>query len=127
MWTATGAQPSSPWARYRATLSSEWKGMQNNWSGGWSQYVNPRCDELIQAIPTMTDPEEIKAAYTELNKIYLTDLPSFALMYRPGNFHAVYEGVWTNFGSADDGRNIPPLNCIDGYAIRDLFEIELAE
>ncbi len=127
MWTATGAAPSSPWARYRATMSSEFLGMQNNWSGNWGQYNNPEADELIQAIPTMTDEAEIKAAYTRLNEIYLTDLPSFALMYRPQNFHAVYEGVWTNFGSGDDGRNIPPGNCTDGYAIRDLYEIELAD
>ena len=127
MWTATGAAPSSPWARYRATMSSEFLGMQNNWSGNWGQYKNEEADQLIQAIPLMTDEAEIKAAYTRLNEIYLTDLPSFALMYRPQNFHAVYEGVWTNFGSGDDGRNIPPGNCTDGYAIRDLYEIELAE
>ena len=28
-------------------------------------------------------------AYTELVKIYLTDIPSFTLMYRPQSFHAV--------------------------------------
>ena len=108
-------------------MSSEFLGMQNNWSGNWGQYSNAEADELIQAIPLMTDEAEIKAAYTRLNEIYLTDLPSFALMYRPQNFHAVYEGVWTNFGSGDDGRNIPPGNCTDGYAIRDLYEIELAD
>lgn len=127
MYTATGAAPSSPWARYRATLSSEFVGIQNNWSGNWGQYSNPECDELIAKIPTMTDEQEIIDAYTRLNEIYLTDLPSFALMYRPQVFYAVNESVWTNYPSADDGRNIPPAICIDGYGIAGLYGLELAE
>ena len=127
MYTATGAAPSSPWARYRATLSSEFVGIQNNWSGNWGQYSNPECDELIAKIPTLTDQQEIIDAYTRLNEIYLTDLPSFALMYRPQVFYAVNESVWTNYPSADDGRNIPPAICIDGYGIAGLYGLELAE
>ena len=34
-------------------------------------------------MPGMTDEAELKKAYTELVKIYLTDIPSFTLMYRP--------------------------------------------
>ena len=52
-------------------------------------------------------------------------MPSFSLMYRPACFHAVNESVWTNFPSGDDGRNIPPLDCTDGYGIAALYELEL--
>lgn len=126
MWSA-GAGPTMPWGRIRNLLSSEFIGMSSNWNGNWGQYSNPDVDALIQAIPTMTDPAEIKAAYTELVRIYLTDIPSFTLMYRPQSFHAVNETVWTNFPHQDDGTNppVPPLNCTDGWSIACLYNVTL--
>ena len=57
----------------------------------------PDVDEMITAIPAETDPAKLKEYYTEATKIYLTDVPSFTLMYRPDLFHAVNETVWTNY------------------------------
>ena len=126
MWSA-GAGPTMPWGRIRGLLSSEWIGQASNWSGNWGQYSNPRVDELIKAIPRETDPAKLKAMYTELVKIYLTDVPSFTLMYRPQSFHTVNETVWTNFPHQDDGSNppIPPLDCTDGWSIACLYNITL--
>ena len=125
MWSPNAAAPSSPYARVAQFLSSEFVGLENNWSGNWGQYVNEEADAILAKIPVTTDTEELKALYTELTKIYLTDVPSFSLMYRPAVFYAVNESVWTNFPSADDGRNIPPSDCTDGYGIRALYELEL--
>ncbi len=127
MYSPNAAAPSSPWARVMSFMSKSYVGVQNNWSGNWGQYVNDEADQLLNEIPTMTDEAEIKAAYTRLTEIYLTDVPSFSLMYRPAAFDAVNETVWTNFPSADDGRGITPYNCVSGYAIRALYELELAE
>jgi peptide/nickel transport system substrate-binding protein len=126
MWS-DGAGPTQPWSRIRHMLSSEYVGMASNWNGNWGQYSNPAADELIKAIPGMTDPAEIKAAYTELVKIYLTDVPSFTLMYRPQSFHTVNESVWTNFPHQGDGTNppVPPLDMTDGWAIAGLYNLEL--
>lgn len=124
MWSPPAAAPSSPWARVNALMGKDYVGMENNWSGNFGQYVNDEADALIKAIPTMTDEAEIKAAYTELTRIYLTDVPSFSLMYRPDKFHAVNESVWTNFPNESNG--IPPLDCTDGYSIASLYELELA-
>jgi peptide/nickel transport system substrate-binding protein len=126
MWS-DGAGPTQPWSRVRHMLSSEYVGMASNWNGNWGQYSNPAADELIKAIPGMTDPAEIKAAYTELVKIYLTDVPSFTLMYRPQSFHTVNESVWTNFPHQGDGTNppVPPLDMTDGWAIAGLYNLEL--
>ena len=124
MWSPPAAAPSSPWARVNALMGKDYVGMENNWSGNFGQYVNDEADALIKAIPTMTDEAEIKAAYTELTRIYLTDVPSFSLMYRPDKFHAVNESVWTNFPNESNG--IPPLDCTDGYSIAALYELELA-
>ena len=125
MWSPEAASPSNPWTRVNQFMGKEFVGVENNWSGNWGQYVNDEADALIKKIPLTTDTEELKALYTELTKIYLTDVPSFSLMYRPSVFHAVNESVWTNFPAGDDGRNIPPADCTDGYGIAALYELEL--
>ncbi len=128
MWS-DGAGPTQPWSRIRHLLSSEFVGMASNWNGNWGQYSNPKVDELVKAIPTMTDPAELKAAYTELVKIYLSDIPSFTLMYRPQAFHAVNETVWTNFPHEGDGTTppVPPLDCTDGWGVACLYNVSLVK
>jgi peptide/nickel transport system substrate-binding protein len=126
MWS-NGAGPSEPWGRIRNLMSSEWVGMASNWNGNWGQYTNPRADELIQAIPTETDPDALKDLYTELVEIYLTDIPSFTLMYRPEVFHTVNETVWTGFPHEGDGTEppVPPMVMTDGWGIAGLYNLEL--
>ncbi|MFN3333453.1 MAG: ABC transporter substrate-binding protein [Caldilinea sp.] len=128
MWSA-GAGPTMPWGRIRNLLSSEWIGMPSNWSGNWGQYSNPEVDELIKAIPGETDEAKLKEMYTRLVEIYLTDVPSFTLMYRPQSFHTVNESVWTNFPHQGDGSipPIPPLNLTDGWSIAGLYNLELVQ
>lgn len=128
MWSA-GTGPTQPWGRIRNLLSSEWVGMSSNWVGNWGGYVNPRVDELIRTIPNETDPAKLKAIYTELVKIYLTDVPSFTLMYRPELFHTVNESVWTGFPHQDDGTKppVPPMNCINGWSIACLYNLKLVK
>ncbi len=126
MWT-DGAGPTQPWGRIRHLLSSEFVGQTVNWNGNWGQYSNPDVDKLIASIPAETDPVKLKATYTELVKIYLTDVPSFTLMYRPDNFHTVNESVWTGFPHEGDGTKPPvsPMDCIDGWSIACLYNLTL--
>ena len=127
MYSPDAANPATPWARVRQFLSSDFIGLENNWSGNWGHYTNARADEIIKKIPLTTDEAELKALYTEAVEIYLTEVPSFSLMYRPGVFHAVNESVWTNYPEAGDGRNIPPSDCTDGYGIAALYGLELVK
>jgi peptide/nickel transport system substrate-binding protein len=126
MWT-DGAGLTQPWSRIRHLLSSEFVGMANNWNGNWGQYSNPEVDKLIKAIPTETDPAKLKDMYTQLVKLYLTDIPSFTLMYRPQSFHAVNETVWTGFPHQGDGTKppVPPLDMTDGWGIAGLYNVKL--
>lgn len=124
MWTDS-ASPSQPWGRVRQLLSSEYNGNDGNWSGNWGHFASDRADELIKLIPAETDSAKLKAYYTEAVEIYLTEVPSFSLMYRPDKFHAVNETIWTNYPEDGDGLNIPPLNLVSGYGIAGLYSIEL--
>jgi peptide/nickel transport system substrate-binding protein len=125
VWS-TSSGPTNPWARARQFMSSEFAGTTNNWNGNWGGYVNPAADALIQAIPGETDPAALKSDYTELTGIYLTDVPSFALMYRPDQFYAVNKTLWTGFPKSGDGTNppIPPLDLIYGYSIAGLYHLD---
>ena len=126
MWS-DGAGPTQPWSRIRHLMSGEFAQTTNNWNGNWGGYSNPEADALIKAIPTMTDEAALKDAYTQLVKIYLTDVPSFTLMYRPQAFHTVNESVWTNFPHEGDGTEpaVPPLDLTDGYSIAGLYNLTL--
>ena len=129
MMCTDGAGPTQPWGRIRKLISSEFAGTTNNWNGNWGGYVNPAADALIQAIPTLTDTAQLKAGFTELTMIYLTDIPSFTLMYRPQKFHTVNESVWTHFPHQGDGTNppVPPLDLTDGYSIAGLYNVTLVK
>lgn len=108
-------------------MSSEFIGMMSNWNGNYGWYKNDRADELIQIIPFETDQAKLKEYYTELSQIYLDEVPSFSLMYRPELFHNTNETVWTGFPTQGDGQNIPPTDCTDGYGIAALYHLELVE
>jgi peptide/nickel transport system substrate-binding protein len=122
-----GAGPAEPWSRTNHLLNSAFAETKNNWSGDWGGYKNPAVDALLNAIPAETDPAKIKADYTAITKIYLTDVPSFTVMYRPQSFHTVNESVWTGYPHQNDGTKppVPPLDLTDGWSIAGLYNIHL--
>ena len=124
-----GAGPTEPWSRTNHLLNSAFAMTKNNWNGDWGGYKNPAVDALLNAIPTETDPAKIKADYTAITKIYLTDVPSFTVMYRPQSFHTVNETVWTGFPHQGDGTNppVPPLDLTDGWGIAGLYNLSLVK
>ncbi|MDI9469904.1 MAG: ABC transporter substrate-binding protein [Bacillota bacterium] len=129
MMSYASASPINPWLRSYQTLYSD--GGANvdaeRVFTNYSRYSNERVDELIDLIPTETDEDKLIEYYTELNEIYLTEVPTIPLMYRPSSFHTVNESVWTNFPEANDGRNIPPNILAQGYSIAGLYDLELVD
>ncbi len=67
----------------------------------------------------------MKAMWTELTIIYLKDIPSVGLMYRPVQFYEMNETVWTGFPKSGDGTNIPPTMLTDGWGIKGLYGLSL--
>jgi peptide/nickel transport system substrate-binding protein len=129
MMGLNGAGPTQPWGRVRQAMSSEFIGMAVNWNGNFGGYKNDAADKIIKAIPAETDAAKLKADYTELVKIYLTDIPSFTLMYRPQSFHTVNESVWTNFPHQGDGTKppVPPMDLTDGWGVAGLYNLTLVK
>lgn len=123
----------SPWAG--GSVANPWRIVYNVlYSGGvadvggvttrnYGRYKNEEVDALIDELAAEADFDTIKEIMTEIDTIYLQELPTVFLMYRPQNFHTTYEGVWGGFGKANDGTNTPPMNCTDYAAIKDLYNI----
>lgn len=118
---------SCPWVHCNETLCSDWNDLDVNNIGNFGRFQNDRADELLKLIPLEQDSAKLKEYYTELSQIYLDEVPSFAAMYRPAAFHIVNESVWTNYPQKDDGTNIPPLDCTDGYGVAALYNLTLVE
>lgn len=131
MWSPSAAGISNPWTRAYGMLSSSYNKMKAQMIGNFGGYTNKRVDTLLDLIPHETDQAKLKEYYTELSKIYLTDVPSFSLMYRPELFYTVNETVWTNYPQkglkSDKNVEIPPYCLTDGYGIAGLYSLELVK
>ncbi|MEC0123529.1 ABC transporter substrate-binding protein [Paenibacillus pabuli] len=121
---AGGVSPSQPWNRAMTIMYSKGvapMGEMAFWN--WGRYQNDRADAIIEEIPSVSDEAKLKALYTELNTIWLKDIPSIPLMYRPWVFDTVNESVWKGFPTEGDGTNIPPQISMDGAGIKALYQI----
>jgi peptide/nickel transport system substrate-binding protein len=121
---AGNVSPSNPWNRARTIMYSKGVpaiGEMAFWN--WGRYKNDKADQLIDKIPTVSDDAQLKSMYTELTKMWLTDIPSIPLMYRPWVFHTVNESVWKGFPVQGDGSNIPPQIAMDGAGVKALYQI----
>ncbi|TVY07005.1 ABC transporter substrate-binding protein [Paenibacillus cremeus] len=121
---AGGVSPSQPWNRARTIMYSKGvapAGEMAFWN--WGRYKNDKADQIIDKIPTVNDEAQLKSLYTELTKMWLADLPSIPLMYRPWVFYTVNESVWKGFPAQGDNTNIPPQIAIDGAGVKALYQI----
>jgi len=114
-----------PWWRAYEMLFSMGVAPQGEaayWNFG--RYSNTRVDEILNTIPMVSDEEILKDLYTELDIIYLKDLPTIPLMYRPADFYTVNESIWTGFAKQGDGTGIAPVFPLSGSGIYGLYNIK---
>jgi peptide/nickel transport system substrate-binding protein len=127
MYSYGGAGISSPWSRAYQSMSSADlppKGIPNA-IGNFGRWENARANQIIGQLASETNPAAMKQLWTELNIIYLQEMPCAGLMYRPAVFHTVNSTVWTGFPKLNDGSNIPPTLNIDGYGIKGLYNLRV--
>lgn len=124
MYSYQGIGISSPWMRaYQAMDSDGVAAVGTTTFRNFGRYKNTEADKLLSEIPTITDAAKLKDAWTQLNEIYLKDVPAIGLMYRPSLFYTVNTSVWQGYPMEGDGTNIPPQICIDGYGVAALYKL----
>ena len=102
--------PSLPWSRFNEIMASRdwqplgaWAGVNiGRYNQPGTEGFRPEVDQLLSAIPLMTDSVEIAKAYRELNKIFMEDQPSIPLVYLPEQFYEFSDRVWTNWPTAEN-------------------------
>jgi peptide/nickel transport system substrate-binding protein len=120
-----GAGAASPWTRAYAAMGSmdlPPVGTPNRVQN-WGRWVNQEANQIINQLAAESDPARVKQLWTRLNVIYLQEMPTAGLMYRPWLFHTVNTTVWEGFPALNDGSNIPPTICCDGYGIKALYNL----
>ena len=122
-----GTGAASPWTRaYSAMGSMDLPPVGTpNRVQNCGRWVNQEANQIINQLASETDAAKVKALWTRLNIIYLQEMPAAGLMYRPGVFHTVNTSVWTGFPKINDGTNIPPTICTNGYGVKALYNIRL--
>ncbi len=100
--------PSKPWSRFDTVLSTQdfappgdkmYKNLGRFNNPKAAGYVR-RFDELLDQIPTLTEPAELAAAYRELNVLFMQQQPVLPLVYRPDQFYEFSSRVWRGFPTA---------------------------
>ncbi len=127
MWNpfANSLSVAMPWeAAFKAFYSKNVPPVGEQGTHNFGRYANSEMDDLIDKAAATNNIDELRDYYTEINKIWLRDLPTVPLMYRPEVFHTVYEKYWTGFAQKDDGTNTPPMICMDAAGIKDLYNLK---
>lgn len=121
MWFVNGVGPASPWLRFRDVMDGRdvpEVGKTAFW--GYGRYNNPKVGELLDKAAGADEAGQ-KQIYSELDKIFMTDIPAIPMMYRPLEFYEFNESVWTGFANAANPK-APPM--FTGAGIRVLFNIK---
>lgn len=129
MYSVAAAGIASPWARAYQFMYGYGGEFPETMNMNYGRWYNAEAEEILAQIPVETDEAKLQELWERLNIIYLDEVPSIALLYRPSLFHEVNETIWTNYPTAEgnEGRDIPvpPQNCVSGYGIAGLYELEL--
>ena len=122
--TSCGSTPYGVFYFYMYGFGGEFPETLTTNQGRW---YNEEADQLLEELSNTTDETRQKEIYQRLNEIYLTEVPSYGVMYRPYQFMVCNESVWTNFPNENDGSDpkIPAMMCTDGYGVAALYNLEL--
>ena len=121
MWYVAGVGPSSPWQRFRDVMDTRdvpAVGQTAFW--GYGRYKNPKVGDLLDKAASADEATQ-KQIYSELDKIFMTDIPAIPMMYRPLEFFQFNETNWTGFPS-ESNPTAPPM--FQGAGIRVLFGLK---
>lgn len=120
-----GVSAAGPWQRFSETMDSRGvPELGQTAFTNFNRFSSPEAEEILDQIPSETDPEAQKDLYTQLDDIYRDEIPSIGLMYRPSQFYSYNETAWQGFPN-EDNDYAPPMHL--GAGIRILSQIEPIE
>jgi peptide/nickel transport system substrate-binding protein len=103
IFTHNGASPASPWLRFNEALDIRGvPPMGENAFRNWNRFEHPDVADLLDEAAAATDVETQRALFSQLDRIFLENIPVIPLMYRPLEFYEYHETVWTNFPNAEN-------------------------
>ena len=130
---AASVTPSLPWSRFESIMSSRnWAPVGSNnkmnenqgrYNSPKSKTYNPRVDDLLKLIPTLSDEAALKVAYTELNTIFMQDQPALPLCYLPEQFYEFSTKHWLGWHN-EKNSIAPPLLPWVGAATKALWQLK---
>lgn len=125
MYNPSGSySPAQPWLKFRNVMSAQ--GVPPMGQGrafwNWGRYQNDEAEELLARIPAVTDEAQRKRLYSDLNRIFLRDIPVLPLEYRPWLFYEFNTTHWENFPTVENPY-APPQICTDGAGMKALYKI----
>ena len=117
----------SPWNRFNHLLSlNAYKPVGEESFANPGRFQDTQTNALLEKIPTISNEEELKQAYRELNKRFLQTIPVLPVMYRPSTYYQFSTKHWTNFPTAENPY-APPNNLVVAAGITALWEIKPVE
>ena len=97
-WADASPGYSHPWNSFRSTMDSR----LSHPAGNWENYNNPDVEPLIDAIPKESDAEVLKNIYSQLQEIWLTDIPGVPLFYG-ATWYEYSEDYWVGWPNEENG------------------------
>lgn len=114
----------TPWSRFDQVMGKlGYKPVGEDAFSNQGRYKNDKADKIIAQIPTITDEEELKKAYWELNRIFMETVPVIPIMYRPSQYYQFSTKHWTNFPS-EENPYAPPLHLVVAAGVKALWHIQ---
>ncbi|MDR1811503.1 MAG: ABC transporter substrate-binding protein [Candidatus Fibromonas sp.] len=124
---------SLPWNRFNAVMSSRnWRPVgdgnsmnenEGRYNGPKSAGYNKRVDDLLDIIPLLSNEDSLKAAYAELNNIFLDDQPVIPVCHLPEEYYQFSTKAWTGWPSEKNPYAPPQLPWV-GSGINTLWRLQ---
>jgi peptide/nickel transport system substrate-binding protein len=102
MYSVTGSDPASPWARFRDVMDAKGVaaiGATAFWNYG--RFSDPSVSGLL-AQAAAASPSEQPALFAQLDAVFMKNVPAIPMEYRPLEFFQINESVWTGFPSSSN-------------------------
>jgi peptide/nickel transport system substrate-binding protein len=122
MYSATGADPSSPWARFHDVMDNRGLapvGQTAFWN--YNRFSDPGVAALLDKTAAATASEQ-PALYAQLDELWRQNVPTIPLEYRPLEFFEHHDKYWTGYPDSTNAK-APPTT--QGAGIKWLYQIRL--